>query len=192
MYEIYSASTVQSSNEYLCTVCCGITSRDGKVLHAPDFEAVTVDSLASSKKLAEETKSEEDWVEVKVSDPSLVDEKSTYKDRNKLLDSATGKPSISFDHGAGHVDPVSALDPELVYDLTVDDYIGFLCALKKGSRVHSTQETILREVWSIVNRNNGPGRPAAVAQFGPFFFLEIMELSNREMEILGLLFLMGH
>ncbi|XWS41808.1 hypothetical protein CRYUN_Cryun17cG0114700 [Craigia yunnanensis] len=31
--------------------------------------------------------------------------------------------------GAGHVDPVSALNPGLVYDLTVEDYLGFLCAL---------------------------------------------------------------
>ncbi|KAL5819752.1 hypothetical protein ACOSQ4_023594 [Xanthoceras sorbifolium] len=52
-----------------------------------------------------------------------------YKNGQKMQDVATGKPSTPFDHGAGHVDPVSALDPGLVYDLTVDDYLGFLCAL---------------------------------------------------------------
>lgn len=52
-----------------------------------------------------------------------------YKDGKKMQDIATGKPSTPFDHGAGHVDPVSARDPGLVYDLTVDDYLGFLCAL---------------------------------------------------------------
>lgn len=56
-----------------------------------------------------------------------------YKNGQLLQDVATGKPSTPFDHGAGHVDPVSALDPGLVYDLTVDDYVGFLCALGYSS-----------------------------------------------------------
>lgn len=53
----------------------------------------------------------------------------TCKNGQKLQDIATGKDSTPFDHGAGHVDPVSALNPGLVYDLATDDYLGFLCAL---------------------------------------------------------------
>lgn len=53
----------------------------------------------------------------------------TYKTGQKLQDIATGKDSTPFDHGAGHVDPVSALNPGLVYDLTADDYLNFVCAL---------------------------------------------------------------
>ncbi|KAJ8769324.1 hypothetical protein K2173_002528 [Erythroxylum novogranatense] len=53
----------------------------------------------------------------------------TYKNGQKLQDVSTGNDSTPFDHGSGHVDPVSALDPGLVYDLTVEDYLGFLCAL---------------------------------------------------------------
>ncbi|CAK7337783.1 unnamed protein product [Dovyalis caffra] len=53
----------------------------------------------------------------------------TYTNGKKLEDIATGKDSTPFDHGAGHVDPVSALNPGLVYDLTADDYLNFLCAL---------------------------------------------------------------
>ncbi|KAL5988155.1 hypothetical protein ACLOJK_035918 [Asimina triloba] len=52
-----------------------------------------------------------------------------YKDGETLKDVATGKPSTPFDMGAGHVDPLKALDPGLVYDATVDDYLDFLCAL---------------------------------------------------------------
>ncbi|CAN4103100.1 unnamed protein product [Withania somnifera] len=33
-----------------------------------------------------------------------------------------------FAYGAGHVRPNRAMDPGLVYDLTMDDYLGFLCA----------------------------------------------------------------
>ncbi|GMH12554.1 hypothetical protein Nepgr_014395 [Nepenthes gracilis] len=35
----------------------------------------------------------------------------------------------SFSYGAGHVNPDQAVDPGLVYDLAVDDYLNFLCAL---------------------------------------------------------------
>ncbi|CAN0863790.1 Subtilisin-like protease SBT1.7 [Linum grandiflorum] len=45
----------------------------------------------------------------------------SYKDGKRIQD--------VFDHGAGHVDPVSALNPGLVYDLTAEDYLSFLCAL---------------------------------------------------------------
>uniref|UniRef100_A0A0D6R414 Subtilisin-like protease fibronectin type-III domain-containing protein n=1 Tax=Araucaria cunninghamii TaxID=56994 RepID=A0A0D6R414_ARACU len=46
-----------------------------------------------------------------------------------LRDVATGNDSTPFDHGAGHVDPQRALTPGLVYDMGVQDYVGFLCAL---------------------------------------------------------------
>nr|KYP52419.1 Subtilisin-like protease [Cajanus cajan] len=54
---------------------------------------------------------------------------STYANGEKLIDSATDLPSTPFDIGAGHVDPVAALNPGLVYDLTPHDYLNFLCAL---------------------------------------------------------------
>ncbi|KAF3951276.1 hypothetical protein ACB098_10G161000 [Castanea mollissima] len=47
--------------------------------------------------------------------------------RNSLKDSSTDAPSSPFDHGAGHIDPVRALDPGLVYDIEAQDYFEFLC-----------------------------------------------------------------
>lgn len=46
-----------------------------------------------------------------------------------LADEATGNVSTPFAYGAGHVDPQRAMNPGLVYDLEVADYIKFLCAL---------------------------------------------------------------
>ncbi|KAI0494552.1 hypothetical protein KFK09_024690 [Dendrobium nobile] len=46
-----------------------------------------------------------------------------------IKDQATGKKSTPFIHGAGHVDPNKALDPGLVYDAGIDDYLAFLCSI---------------------------------------------------------------
>lgn len=43
--------------------------------------------------------------------------------------SPRGDPATPFSYGSGHVQPVAAMDPGLVYDLTTEDYLNFLCAL---------------------------------------------------------------
>ncbi|XP_073156453.1 subtilisin-like protease SBT4.6 [Henckelia pumila] len=40
---------------------------------------------------------------------------------------ATNDPKGEFSYGAGHIDPIKAVDPGLVYEITPDDYIKFLC-----------------------------------------------------------------
>lgn len=53
----------------------------------------------------------------------------TLKDSDSpLLDGADGGSASVFDYGNGHVDPVAALDPGLVYDIQPTDYLDFLCA----------------------------------------------------------------
>ncbi|GLU20104.1 hypothetical protein SLE2022_363190 [Rubroshorea leprosula] len=79
-----------------------------------------------------------EWSPAAIRSALMTTAYTQYKNKEKLQDSATGKPSTPFDHGAGHVNPVSALDPGLVYDLTADDYLGFLCALNyTGSQITS-------------------------------------------------------
>ncbi|MED6114079.1 hypothetical protein PIB30_076862 [Stylosanthes scabra] len=68
VYEIYTASDLQSNNEYLCTVRCGVASRDGEVLCAPNISHVD-DSSRESR--LENIKNEDDWVEVKVPEGPL-------------------------------------------------------------------------------------------------------------------------
>ncbi|KAL6220350.1 hypothetical protein ACLB2K_008106 [Fragaria x ananassa] len=70
-----------------------------------------------------------EWSPAAIRSALMTTAYTAYKSGQKLQDVATGKPSTPFDHGAGHVDPVSALNPGLVYDLTVEDYLNFLCAL---------------------------------------------------------------
>ena len=48
--------------------------------------------------------------------------------------SETGVASTEFAYGAGHVDPIAALNPGLGYELNKADHIAFLCGLNYTSK----------------------------------------------------------
>ncbi|KAL3537446.1 hypothetical protein ACH5RR_000812 [Cinchona calisaya] len=82
VYEVYYTQPQHNDNEYLCTVRCSIAERDEQVLRAVNVEEVSVESKrhAAVELIEEETgreennaPSEDDWVEVKVLDPSLLE-----------------------------------------------------------------------------------------------------------------------
>ncbi|KAF5740627.1 putative Xylem serine proteinase 1 precursor [Tripterygium wilfordii] len=70
-----------------------------------------------------------DWSPAAIRSALMTTAYSAYKNGETIQDVATGQPSTPFDYGAGHVDPMAAIDPGLVYDASVDDYLAFLCAL---------------------------------------------------------------
>ncbi|KAL8165983.1 hypothetical protein V2J09_007482 [Rumex salicifolius] len=74
-----------------------------------------------------------DWSPSAIRSALMTTAYTAYKTGAPILDVATGSKATPFDYGAGHVDPVAALDPGLVYDATVEDYVGFLCALNYTS-----------------------------------------------------------
>ncbi|XP_059432690.1 subtilisin-like protease SBT1.8 [Corylus avellana] len=49
--------------------------------------------------------------------------------KSPLRDAAGGAFSNPWAHGAGHVDPHKALSPGLIYDISTEEYIAFLCSL---------------------------------------------------------------
>ncbi|KAJ0980266.1 hypothetical protein J5N97_008521 [Dioscorea zingiberensis] len=74
-----------------------------------------------------------DWSPAAIKSALMTTAYATYSGGEGLLDVATGRPASPFDYGAGHVDPPRALDPGLVYDITPEDYLDFLCALNYTS-----------------------------------------------------------
>lgn len=53
--------------------------------------------------------------------------KDTSGLHDKVVDGGSMKLSDPFDIGAGHVDPLKAMAPGLVYDMKTSDYVVFLC-----------------------------------------------------------------
>uniref|UniRef100_A0A8I6WWD3 Subtilisin-like protease n=1 Tax=Hordeum vulgare subsp. vulgare TaxID=112509 RepID=A0A8I6WWD3_HORVV len=67
----------------------------------------------------------------------------------------TGGAATPFSYGSGHVNPVRALDPGLVYDTTIHDYANFICSM----RPTDTQGLLpvplplgLEELWTLLIR----------------------------------------
>ncbi|CAL5406137.1 unnamed protein product [Camellia sinensis] len=54
---------------------------------------------------------------------------TTQDNIKEPLTNASNFKATPFSYGAGHVQPNRAMDPGLVYDLTPNDYLNFLCAL---------------------------------------------------------------
>ncbi|KAA8534767.1 hypothetical protein F0562_029791 [Nyssa sinensis] len=64
--------------------------------------------------------------------------------KSPLRDAAGGAFSTPWAHGSGHVDPHKALSPGLVYDISTQDYIAFLCSL----------DYTIEDIQAIVKRPN--------------------------------------
>ncbi|KAK4853231.1 hypothetical protein QYF36_005635 [Acer negundo] len=61
-----------------------------------------------------------------------------------LKDAGGGGFSDPWAHGSGHVDPQKALSPGLVYDISTDEYVAFLCSL----------DYTIEHVQAIIKRPN--------------------------------------
>jgi subtilisin family serine protease len=70
-----------------------------------------------------------DWSSAAIKSALMTTTYNLDNSGETIKDLATGVQSTPFVRGAGHVDPNSALDPGLVYDAGVDDYVAFLCTL---------------------------------------------------------------
>lgn len=122
----------------------GPTGLDGDTRHV-SFNIISGTSMSCphlSGLAALVKASHPEWSPAAIKSALMTTAYTAYKNGKTIIDVATGLPSTPFDYGAGHVDPIAALDPGLVYDATVKDYVDFLCALNYSSDQikHTTAE----------------------------------------------------
>ncbi|KAF9602643.1 hypothetical protein IFM89_030531 [Coptis chinensis] len=67
---------------------------------------------------------------------AIITTASTIDNTNQPIKDHNGKPATPFDMGAGHIMPQNATDPGLVYDLTFEDYLRFLCTQQNINAAH--------------------------------------------------------
>ncbi|XP_059663642.1 subtilisin-like protease SBT1.5 [Cornus florida] len=75
-----------------------------------------------------------DWSPAMIRSAMMTTAYTRDHDGKPLLDENFLKKATVWGMGAGHVDPNKAVDPGLVYDLTVHDYLDFLCASNYSPR----------------------------------------------------------
>ncbi|XP_058200519.1 subtilisin-like protease SBT3.18 isoform X3 [Rhododendron vialii] len=68
-----------------------------------------------------------DWSPAAIRSALMTTAYTSDTTQDSILYGGIAKPADPFDIGAGHIDPVRAMDPGLVYDLKTTDYILFLC-----------------------------------------------------------------
>ncbi|GMN34964.1 hypothetical protein TIFTF001_005001 [Ficus carica] len=107
-----------------------------------------------------------EWSPAAIRSALMTTAYSTYKNGETIEDVVTESAATPFDFGAGHVDPVAALDPGLVYDATVEDYTRFLCA----SNYTSDQiKTVTKRDFTCNKRNKSSVRDLNYPSFSvPF------------------------
>ncbi|KAL5537832.1 hypothetical protein UlMin_043721 [Ulmus minor] len=75
--------------------------------------------------------------------------------KSPLRDAAGGALSDPFAHGSGHVDPQKALSPGLVYDISTEEYIQFLCSL--DYTIDHVQAIVKRPNVTCLKKFSDPG-----------------------------------
>ncbi|KAF8410080.1 hypothetical protein HHK36_002602 [Tetracentron sinense] len=85
---------------------------------------------------------------------------STYM---TFIDQWTGLPATPLDFGAGHINPNKAMDPGLIYDIDLQDYIQFLCGLGYNDRQMSA--VLRRREWDCKEGPTNLNYPSFVAIF---------------------------
>nr|KYP55618.1 Subtilisin-like protease [Cajanus cajan] len=67
-----------------------------------------------------------DWSPAAIKSAIITSATTLDNSRKPILDESLNK-ATPFDYGAGHIQPNRAMNPGLVYDLNITDYLNFLC-----------------------------------------------------------------
>ncbi|CAK7323376.1 unnamed protein product, partial [Dovyalis caffra] len=69
-----------------------------------------------------------DWSPAAIRSAIMTTARTRANTMMPIIDGRDGMKATPFSYGAGHIRPNRAQDPGLVYDLSISDYLDFLCA----------------------------------------------------------------
>ncbi|GMH17866.1 hypothetical protein Nepgr_019707 [Nepenthes gracilis] len=93
------------------------------------------------------------WSPAMIRSAMMTTASVTDNELQPMTDEANGKASTPYDFGAGNLNLERAMDPGLVYDLTNEDYISFLCSIGYGPK---TIQVITRSPANCDMKRPGP------------------------------------
>jgi subtilisin family serine protease len=83
--------------------------------------------------------------------------------RTTMKNQMINLPATPLDFGAGHINPNKAMDPGLIYDMNVQDYVNFLCGL--GYTAKQMSAVLRRNQWSCSQEPTDLNYPSITAIF---------------------------
>ncbi|MBA0875451.1 hypothetical protein Goshw_029203 [Gossypium schwendimanii] len=75
-----------------------------------------------------------DWSSAAIRSAMMTTAEVFDNANGRIIDMTTGVAGTPLDFGAGHINPNKAMDPGLVYDIEIQDYINYLCGLNYTSK----------------------------------------------------------
>ncbi|KAK8263188.1 hypothetical protein V6Z11_D12G024800 [Gossypium hirsutum] len=75
-----------------------------------------------------------DWSSAAIRSAMMTTAEVFDNENGRIIDMTTGVAGTPLDFGAGHINPNKAIDPGLVYDIEIQDYINYLCGLNYTSK----------------------------------------------------------
>ncbi|TYG39577.1 hypothetical protein ES288_D12G026200v1 [Gossypium darwinii] len=75
-----------------------------------------------------------DWSSAAIRSAMMTTAEVFDNANGRIIDMTTGVAGTPLDFGAGHINPNKAMDPGLVYDIEIQDYINYLCGLNYISK----------------------------------------------------------
>ncbi|KAJ8767052.1 hypothetical protein K2173_012564 [Erythroxylum novogranatense] len=75
-----------------------------------------------------------DWSPAAIRSAMMTTANTFDNSMKAMTDEATGKSATVYDFGAGHLNLDRAMDPGLVYDVTDNDYVSYMCGIGYGPK----------------------------------------------------------
>ncbi|XP_058201319.1 subtilisin-like protease SBT3 [Rhododendron vialii] len=105
----------------------------------------------------------QDWSPAAIRSAIMTSAEIVDNTGTTFKDQGAGLPATPLDFGAGHINPNKAMDPGLIFDLGIQDYIEFLCSL--GYTKKQMSSVLRRNQWSCSQNRADLNYPSFIAIF---------------------------